>query len=179
MKLHDATLSWLIEMRHRVDRATYAHLPSSGWCGTSDFLYNNLPPERAARRAFMLAGVRSERSGRSGYVLESVMLRPATEETGDDVALFYATCRALHGLQPLYLIPVTPDTAERRAAQSLLICSLYQLGAWLGEVPLEVTGRDMFLPSTPRHPEFAAYLLRELQLAKEVGVLPLTAGNFF
>jgi hypothetical protein len=31
--------------------------------------------------------------------------------------------------------------------------------------------------SEPRHPEFAAYLLRELELAKKVGVLPLAANE--
>ena len=86
-----------------------------------------------------------------------------------------AACRELQGLQPLYLIPNTPANAARIAAQALLICSLYQLAAWLGEV----SQVDWWLSraSGRRHPEFAAYLLGELKLAKKVGVLPLAANE--
>jgi hypothetical protein len=97
---------------------------------------------------------------------------------------YYAACHELQGLQPLYLIPNTPANAARILAQALLICSLYQLAAWIGEVPWGKVGRvnewGQTLPfSEPRHPEFGAFLLGELKLAKKVGLLPLAVHEVF
>ena len=186
MRLSDDTLEWLIETRYAVDAVTRAHIPSSGhWCGTSEFMYAGLPGELEARRAFSLVTARSDWRGRFGFLLWPDPRR-ATHRYFRGITptrAYYAACRALQGLQPLYLIPNTPANAARIAAQALLICSLYQLAAWLGEVPLgkagEVdlwTGQPLLL-SEPRHPEFGAYLLRELELAKKVGVLPLAANE--
>ena len=181
MRLSDGTLEWLIETRYAVDEAARAHIPSSGWCGTSDFLYQGLPAEGEARRAFLLVGARLR--GRYDFLLQPDPRR-ATHRyfRGNTPAqAYYAACRALQELQPLYLIPNTPANAARIAAQALLICSLYQLAAWLGEVPwgtaCKVGAWGGPLPfSEPRHPEFGAYLLRELELAKKVGVLPLVTA---
>lgn len=183
MRLSDDTLEWLIETRYAVDEATRAHIPSSGhWCGTSD-LWPGRPAEREAQRAFSLVTARPEWRGRFGFLLGPDPRR-ATHRYFRGITptrAYYAACRALQGLQPLYLIPNTPANAARIAAQALLICSLYQLAAWLGEVPWGTAGKVGAwggpLPfSEPRHPEFGAYLLRELELAKKVGVLPLVTA---
>lgn len=183
MRLSDGTLEWLIETRYAVDEATSAHIPNSGWCGTSAFMYAGLPAELESRRAISLVGARLR--GRYDFLLRPDPSR-ATHRYFRGITptqAYYDTCRELQGLQPLYLIPNTSANAARIAAQALLICSLYQLAAWLGEVPLgkagEVnlwTGQPLFL-SEPRHPEFAAYLLRELELAKKVGILPLATSE--
>jgi hypothetical protein len=146
-------------------------------------MYQGLPSEGEARRAYSLVGARLR--GRYDFLLQPDPRR-ATHRyfRGNAPAqAYYAACRALQGLQPLYLIPNTPANAARIAAQALLICSLYQLAAWLGEVPLgkagEVdpwTGQPLPL-SEPRHPEFGIYLLRELKLAKKVGILPLATSE--
>lgn len=185
MRLSDDTLEWLIETRYAVDSATRAHIPSSGWCGTSAFMYEDLPAELEARRAFSFVTARSDWRGRFGFLLRPDPSR-ATHRYFRGITptqAYYAACRELQGLQPLYLIPKTPANAARIAAQALLICSLYQLAAWLGEVPLgkagEVnpwTGQPWPL-SEPQHPELGAYLFRELELAKKVGVLPLAANE--
>ena len=200
MRLSDDTLEWLIETRYAVDSATRAHIPSSGWCGTSAFMYAGLPAELEARRAFSLVTARSDWRGRFGFLLPPNPRR-ATHRYFRGITpiqAYYAACRELQGVQPLYLIPNTPANAARIAAQALLICSLYQLAAWLGEVPygkvrqvskerLDPWGPrevERFSPigppeafSEPRHPEFGAYLLGELKLAKKVGVLPLAANE--
>ena len=198
MRLSDDTLEWLIETRYAVDEATSAHIPNSGWCGTSAFMYEGLPAELEARRALSLVGARLR--GRYDFLLRPDPSR-ATHRYFRGITptqAYYAACRALQGLQPLYLIPNTPANAARIAAQALLICSLYQLAAWLGEVPygkvrqvskerLDPWGPrevERFSPigppeafSEPRHPEFGAYLLGELKLAKKVGILPLATSE--
>ena len=180
MRLSDDTLEWLIETRYAVDAVTRAHIPSSGhWCGTSDF-WPGRPEKLEAGRAFSLVTARW-----FGFLLWPDPRR-ATHRYFRGITptrAYYTACRELQGLQPLYLIPNTPANAARIAAQALLICSLYQLAAWLGEVPLGKAGEvDQWtgqpLPfSEPRHPELGAYLLRELELAKKVGVLPLAANE--
>ena len=182
MRLSGDTLEWLIETRYAVDKATSAHIPNSGWCGTSAFMYEGLPAELESRRAISLVGARLR--GRYDFLLRPDPRR-ATHRYFRGITpaqAYYAACRALQGLQPLYLIPNTPANAARIAAQALLICSLYQLAAWLGEVPLGKAGKvnvwgQPVTFSEPRHPEFGAYLLRELELAKKVGVLPLAANE--
>lgn len=182
MRLSDDTLEWLIETRYAVDEATSAHIPNSGWCGTSAFMYEGLPAELEARRALSLVGARLR--GRYDFLLRPDPSRATHRyfRGTTPTQAYYAACRALQGLQPLYLIPNTPANAARIAAQALLICSLYQLAAWLGEVPLGKAGEvnawgQPVTFSEPRHPEFAAYLLGELKLAKKVGVLPLAANE--
>jgi hypothetical protein len=179
MKLSDSTLEWLIETRYAVDAVTRAHIPRSGhWCGTSDF-WPGRPEKLEAGRAFSL--VTEEWFG---FLLWPDPKR-ATHRYFRGITptrAYYTACRELQGLQPLYLIPNTPANAARIAAQALLICSLYQLAAWLGEVPWGKAGKvgamGRPLPfSEPRHPEFAAYLLRELELAKKVGTLPLATST--
>jgi hypothetical protein len=175
MRLSDDTLEWLIETRYAVDEATSTHIPNSGWCGTSEFMYQGLPAEGEARRALSLVGARLR--GRYDFLLRPDPRR-ATHRYFRGITpaqAYYAACRALQGLQPLYLIPNTPANAARIAAQALLICSLYQLAAWLGEV----SQVDWWLcrASGRRHPEFAAYLLGELKLAKKVGILPLATSE--
>ena len=182
MRLSDDTLEWLIETRHAVDAATSAHIPNSGWCGTSAFMYEGLPAEGEARRALSLVGVRLR--GRYDFLLRPDPSR-ATHRYFRGITptqAYYAACREVQGLQPLYLIPNTPANAARIAAQALLICSLYQLAAWLGEMPWGKAGKvnawgQPVTFSEPRHPEFAAYLLVEVKLAKKVGVLPLAANE--
>lgn len=186
MRLSDDTLEWLVETRYAVDAVTRAHIPSSGhWCGTSD-LWPGRPAEREARRAFSLVTARSDDwRGRGDFLLWPDPRRANYRyfRRFTPTRAYYDACRALQGLQPLYLIPNTPANAARIAAQALLICSLYQLAAWLGEVPLGKAGEvDQWtgqpLPfSEPRHPEFGAYLLRELELAKKVGILPLATSE--
>jgi hypothetical protein len=177
MRLSDDTLEWLIETRYAVDEATRAHIPSSGhWCGTSD-LWPGSEKEREAQRAFSLVTARPEWRGRFGFLLGPDPRR-ATHRYFRGITptqAYYAACRALQGLQPLYLIPNTPANAARIAAQALLICSLYQLASWLGEV----SQVEWWLSraSGRRHPEFAAYLLGELKLAKKVGILPLATSE--
>ena len=184
MKLSDDTLEWLIETRYAVDEATRAHIPSSGWCGTSD-LWPGRPAEGEARRAFSLVTARSDWRGRFGFLLWPDPRR-ATHRYFRGITptrAYYTACRELQGLQPLYLIPNTPANAARIAAQALLICSLYQLAAWLGEVPLGKAGEvdqwtgQPLLFSEPRHLEFGTYLLCELKLAKKVGILPLATSE--
>ena len=184
MKLSDDTLEWLIKTRYAVDAVTRAHIPSSGhWCGTSD-LWPGRPEELEAGRAFSLVTARSDWRGRFGFLLWPDPRR-ATHRYFRGITptrAYYTACRELQGLQPLYLIPNTPANAARIAAQALLICSLYQLAAWLGEVPWGKAGKvnawgQPVTFSEPRHPEFAAYLLGELKLAKKVGVLPLVTAE--
>ena len=207
MRLSDDTLEWLIETRYAVDRAIAPTGPDKetakfSKCGTSDWLnqelYEQHPAVIAASRAFALAGFPDDwmRVGRRGPLLkkEHEVRHPHRYFVGIPTRAYYATCHVLQGLQPLYLIPKTPANAARIAAQTLLICSLYQLAAWLGEVPYGNVGkvrkerRDGWSLSTqllappkpfsePRHPEFAAYLLRELELAKKVGILPLATSE--
>jgi hypothetical protein len=171
MRLSDDTLEWLIETRYAVDEATSAHIPRSGhWCGTSDF-WPGRPEKLEAGRAFSLVT-----DHWFGFLLWPDPRR-ATHRYFRGITptrAYYTACRELQGLQPLYLIPNTPANAARIAAQALLICSLYQLAAWLGEV----SQVDLWLCQTSgrRHPEFAAYLLRELELAKKVGILPLATS---
>jgi hypothetical protein len=182
VRLSDSTLEWLIETRYAVDEATSTHIPNSGWCGTSEFMYQGLPAEGEARRALSLVGARLR--GRYDFLLRPDPRR-ATHRYFRGITpaqAYYAACRALQGLQPLYLIPNTPANAARIAAQALLICSLYQLAAWLGEMPWGKAGKvnawgQPVTFSEPRHPEFAAYLLGELKLAKKVGVLPLVTAE--
>jgi hypothetical protein len=177
MRLSDDTLEWLIETRYAVDAVTRAHIPSSGhWCGTSDF-WPGRPEELEAGRAFSLVTAGSDWPGRFGFLLWPDPRR-ATHRYFRGITptrAYYTACRELQGLQPLYLIPNTPANAARIAAQALLICSLYQLAAWLGEVDLW-TSQSLLL-SEPRHPEFGAYLLGELELAKKVGILPLATSE--
>ena len=183
MRLNDDTLEWLIETRYAVDAATRARIPNSGWCGTSDFLYQGLPAEGEARRALSLVGAKLR--GRYDFLLQPDPRRPTHGYFRGitPTQAYYAACRALHGLQPLYLIPNTRANAARIAAQALLIFSLYQLAAWLGEVPLGKAGKvDKWtgkpLPvSEPQHPEYGAYLLRELELARKVGILPIATSQ--
>mgnify|MGYP003349765541 CR=1 FL=1 len=182
MRLSDHTLEWLIETRYAVDMATRARIPKSGWCGTSDFLNEGLPAEGEARRALSLVGIQLR--GRYGFLLQPGPNR-ATHHYFMGITpthAYYAACHELQGLQPLYLIPNTPANAARILAQALLICSLYQLAAWLGEVPCGKAGKEdawgnplPFLE--PRYPEFGAYLFRELELAKKVGLLPLAVNE--
>jgi len=183
MRLSDDTLEWLVETRYAVDAVTRAHIPSSGKCGTPA-LWPGRPAEREARRAFSLVTARSDDwRGRGDSLLWPDPRRANYRyfRRFTPTRAYYDACRALQGLQPLYLIPNTPANAARIAAQALLICSLYQLAAWLGEVPWGKAGKvsewGQPLPfSEPRHPEFAAYLLGELKLAKKVGVLPLVTA---
>ena len=207
MKLNDSTLEWLIGTRHAVDRAIAPSGPDKeivgfNKCGTSDFLMEQLyqvhPAVIAASRAFTLAGFPDGwmKVGRRGPLLrrENEVRHPPRYFLGTPTRAYYDTCHVLQGIQPLYLIPKTPANAARIVAQTLLICSLYQLAAWLGEVPYgkvrkaREERRDTWSVSTqllappepfsePRHPEFAAYLLRELELAKKVGILPLATSE--
>lgn len=154
-------------------------------------MYEDHPATSEARRGFSVACIPFDRQ--SAQRLQALARKAHTHRP-----LYFATCHALQGLQPLYLIPNTPGNAARIAAQALLICSLYQLATWLGEVAYGKVRRvgkerldpwgprdvELYSPigppeafSEPRHPEFAAYLLGELKLAKKVGVLPLAANE--
>lgn len=176
MRLSDSTLEWLVDTRRAVDQATSARLPNPGKRLTSSFLYEDHPAKSEARRAVSIACIPFDQQW-------AQRLQPLATKAHTHRLLYFATCHALQGLQPLYLIPNTPANAARITAQALLICSLYELATWLGEVPWGKAGKvsewGQPLPfSDPQHPEFGAYLLRELKLAKKAGILPLAPSIY-
>ena len=83
--------------------------------------------------------------------------------------------RELHLLQPLYLLPKSEDHRDRIAAQARLIATLSVLSSLLHDAM-----REVGMPYPPQHlnkfAQLRAHLYAELDLAKEVGVLPLVAA---
>jgi hypothetical protein len=81
----------------------------------------------------------------------------------------------LHLLQPLYLLPKSENYRDRTTAQSRLIATLLVLS-----VLLQNEMWDLRMPYPPKYfkkfAQLSAYLKAELDLAKEVGVLPHVAA---
>lgn len=166
MKLHPGTLAWLIEARTRIYAAVDA----------LDAL-----PRQFERCGTPLLTDAEYRQYMDDLILRSKWRRSDTNTPEDpelDPARVFVICRALHDLQPLYLIPPLPANRLRIAAQAWLISALlsyYYASTQLHRVDWEKVGPSR-LPSFPDSlDEFAAYLSNELNLAREAGVLPLGA----
>lgn len=84
--------------------------------------------------------------------------------------------RELHLLQPLYLLPKGEDHRDRTAAQARLMATLSVLSSLLHDAM-----REVGMPYPPQHlnkfAQLNIHLHAELNLAKELGVLPLMTAE--
>jgi hypothetical protein len=179
VRLNDSTLDWLIKTRRIVDQIAAAGEPEFGWCGTSRMGWDLSPGNLAITSVFRLAGLsdlptQPKTTGNDGS--DPV---PRTNLIDRGPTFFVDTCRTLQDLQPLCLIPHTPENTMRITAQTQLVCSLYRLAVRLVGIE-EGDDRDegrLFQGTDPLMSKYSAYLLAELQMAKKAGVLPLAANE--
>ena len=174
MKLSDGALPWLLQARSAVDSASEAipKRPLMGPCGNGPF----------GSEGWEFAHFSAEIGLRLSHY-SAIVRGKGWEESGDGqsalsaaLATFVATCRTLHDLQPLYLLPMTPSSSPRIAAQAQLIAALLRLDdaldTWTIEPYFSTAAEfEAYRDSNPRF-GWHSYLLRELELAKQVGVLP-------
>ena len=176
MKLNHSALDWLIKTRRVVDQIAAAGVPDFGWCGTSKAMGWDLSPGNLAiTKMFRLAGLSDLPSQPKSTGNDGIDPVPRTDLIDRGPTFFVNTCRALQDLQPLYLIPHTPENTMRIAAQTQLVCSLYRLAVRLVGIE-EGDDRDegrLFQGKDPLMSKYSAYLLAELQMAKKAGVVPL------
>jgi len=179
VKLSDGALPWLLQARSVVDSASEAipKGPIMGPCGNGPFgsdgwEFARFGAEIGLRLSHYSAIVRGkgwEESGEGKSALSAAL------------ATFVATCRTLHDLQPLYMVPMAPTSSARIEAQAQLVAALLRLDdaldTWTNE-PYFSTAAEFkaYRDSNPRF-GWHAYLLRELELAKKVGVLPLATAE--
>ncbi len=181
MKLSDGTLPWLIQAGSVVDSASEAipKGPMGGPCGDGPFGSDGW--EFARFGAEIGLRLSHDSAGRRGKGWEdSVEGKSALSAA---LATFVATCRTLHDLQPLYMVPMAPTSSARIEAQAQLIAALLRLNdaldTWTYEpyfISIACVVPEAQRDSNPRF-GWHAYLLRELELAKQVGALPLAANE--
>jgi hypothetical protein len=181
VRLSDGTLRWLLQARRVVNSASEAipDLPIMGPCGNGPF--GSAGWERAKfsveiglRLSHYSAIVRGKGWEESGEGKSALSAALATD---------VATCRTLHDLQSLYMVPMAPTSSARIEAQAQLIAALLRLNdaldTWTYEpyyISIACVVPEAQRDSNPRF-GWHAYLLRELELAKQVGALPLAANE--
>ncbi len=179
MKLSDGALPWLLQARSVVNCASKSipRGPMGGPCGDAPW----------ASAKYEIAGFGEEIGLRLSH--HSAIVRgKGWEESGEGksalsaaLATFVATCRTLHDLQPLYMVPMAPTSSARIETQAQLVAALLRLDdaldTWTNESYFSTAAEfKAYRDSNPRF-GWQAYLLRELELAKKVGVLPLAANE--
>ena len=184
MRLHEEVLPWLQVAWSAVDRASAA-IPTvrhpKPRCGNPDLERMAFGPEFGLFDLGLDLLHRSRARQFPGWEATA----EGQEVLSNGLATLVATFRALQDLQPLYLLSGESASAERIEAQAQLIAALLRLEDALGhwtELPLIDTGERLAgdqqqLQVFPQS-GWRAYLLTELSLARQAGVLwPVSAKS--